>query len=169
MVCLRPKRTWKGHRKGIGEPVPSSWVRLWPAARGQGFSEASPLASQPSCVLPSWSQLLLQGPLSCLLSGARRGGPGVGGAWSTVAQATCCSLTLVTWGKAIHHCLGLRNSGEGNSSCPYLSLTQAWLPILEEEGNGVWRNSTFAQTEENSGPSRLRVYGAKLLWRNKPG
>lgn len=28
--------------------MPSSWVMLWPAARGQGFSEVSPLASQPS-------------------------------------------------------------------------------------------------------------------------
>lgn len=154
--------------------MPSSWVRLWPAARGQGFSETSPLASQPSCVSPSWSQLLLQGPLSCLLSGARRGGPGVGepGAlWPRppVAPSLWLPGECIRRGKAIHHCLGLRNSGEGNSSCPYLSLTQAWLPILEEEGNGVWRNSTFAQTEENSGPSRLRVYGAKLLWRNKPG
>lgn len=65
--------------------------------RGLGISKASPVVSQSPCVLLSRSQFPLQGPLAWLLSGTARGSPGAGEARSTVAQATCCSLTLVTW------------------------------------------------------------------------
>lgn len=112
----------------------------------------------------SWSQLPLQGPLSCPLPGAARGSPGgeePGALWPgpPVAPSLWSPGECTRRGEAIHHCLGLRNSGEGNSSCPHLSLTPAWLPILEGGwARAAWRNSTFAQTEENAGPTRLCVY-----------
>lgn len=149
--------------------MPSSWVRLWPAARGQGFSEVSPLAAQSSSgaglsffykiLCPACSLVQEEVAQVCVWGSLEHCGPG-----PPVAPSLWLPGECIRRGKAIHHCLGLRNSGEGNSSCPYLSLTQAWLPILEGEGNGAWRDSTFAQTEENSGPRRLR----KVLWRNKP-
>lgn len=74
---LVPERAWKRHRKSIGESVPNGWMRFGLATGSLGFSEALPLASQP-CISLSWSQLPLQGPMSCLLSGAARGDPGGG-------------------------------------------------------------------------------------------